>query len=74
MEDDCTVDFADKIPDHVTIIPIKDRAIKNVPILDLRRQKEIVLPDGICEIGDYWFRDCKVESVTIPVSVRSIGT
>ena len=69
----CTADIEDAVPYYVAIIPTKDKLIKNVPILDLRRQKEIVLSEGICEIGDYWFRGCEAESVTIPASVRNIG-
>ena len=73
VEDGCTADLYSNVPYCAAIVSTKDRAIKNVPILDLRRQKEIVLPEGICEIGDYWFRGCEAESVTIPASVRNIG-
>lgn len=31
------------------------------------------MPDGLEKIGSHWFRDCGVESVTIPASVRRIG-
>ena len=73
MEDGCTADLYSNVPYCAAIVSTKDRAIKNVPILDLRRQKEVVLPEGICKIGDYWFRGSKIENVTIPASVRSIG-
>ena len=40
---------------------------------DLRRQKDVVLPEGVREIGERWFQYSEVESVTIPASVAEIG-
>ena len=48
----------------------------NVPWYSYRQQiKEIVLPNGITNIGNYAFSGCnKISSVTIPNSVTSIGS
>ena len=31
------------------------------------------LPDGLEVVGDEWFRDCAVEKVVVPSSVRELG-
>lgn len=41
---------------------------------DLRRLREVVIPDGIEKIGDAWFAGSWIQSVTVPASVRTIGT
>lgn len=33
----------------------------------------MTIPDGVERIGNHWFWRAKVESVTIPASVREIG-
>ena len=40
---------------------------------DLRRQKDVVIPDGIREIGERWLQYSEIESVAIPKSVTDIG-
>ena len=40
---------------------------------DLRQLKDVVIPDGIEMIGNYWFSSSGIESIVIPVSVREIG-
>ena len=32
-----------------------------------------MLPEGIEAVGPHWFRDCNIESVVVPISVRVIG-
>ena len=40
----------------------------------LRRLREVALPEGLDEVGDNWFADCKIlKRVTIPASVRRLG-
>ena len=41
--------------------------------LDLRRKTDVVIPEGVREIGEKWFKGAEVESVTIPVGVTVIG-
>ena len=45
-----------------------------VCVWDLRRQKDVVVPGGLEKIGNYWFWGSEIESVTVPGSVREIGT
>lgn len=46
---------------------VGDRFLRN-----LRRQKDVVIPDGYREIGTEWFMNSGIESVTVPASVRKI--
>lgn len=39
----------------------------------LRAQKDIVLPDGIQILGEQWFKNSEIQSVTIPASMREIA-
>lgn len=34
----------------------------------------MVIPDGVEKIGNHWFWGCDVEEVTVPASVKEIGT
>ena len=36
-------------------------------------QKNIVFPEGMERIGNHWFYNTDIESVTIPASVKEIG-
>ena len=40
---------------------------------DFRRLKDVIIPEGVLEIGEQWFMNSEVESVTIPASVAAIG-
>lgn len=42
--------------------------------MDLRKLREVAIPEGAERVGNHWFYNCVVESVTIPASVKSIGT
>lgn len=53
------------------IIPVKPDMYAT--FLDLRRKSDVVIPEGVREIGEKWFKGADVESVTIPVSVAVIG-
>ena len=41
---------------------------------DLRKQKNVVIPDGAQEIGERWFENSEAESVTIPASVKEVAS
>ena len=45
----------------------------NVKVWNLRDCKQVVIPNGIERIGNYWFWGSEVESVEISASVREIG-
>lgn len=40
---------------------------------DLRRLRDVVIPEGVERIGDKWFAGSWVESVEIPASITEIG-
>lgn len=42
-------------------------------ILELQKLKKVTIPNGVERIGNYWFWNCDIESVEIPISVREIG-
>lgn len=46
----------------------------NEKVWDLRNFKQVVIPAGIERIGNHWFWGSEIESITIPVSVKEIGT
>lgn len=60
------------VPDSVIVLSAKAVA-GGAPLWDLRRQKEVTIPEGAQEIGEEWFKSSEVESVTIPTSIESIG-
>ena len=39
----------------------------------LRRLRDVTIQDGVQKIGEQWFMNSAVESVTVPASVREIG-
>ena len=42
-------------------------------IQDLRKMKDVAIPEGTKRIGNYWFWDSWMESITVPASVKEIG-
>ena len=46
--------------------------VGDVLLWDLRRQKNLVIPDSAQRIEKQWFKNCEIESVTIPASVTVI--
>lgn len=60
--------------DSVTVLFSDLTHIWNTPLLELRRLKEITVPDGIEKIDNYLFWGSNVESVEISFSVKEIGT
>lgn len=45
-----------------------------VRLSDLRHLRDVVIPEGTEVIGANWFCKCEIESVTVPASVRIIGS
>ena len=43
-------------------------------VWDLRELKDVVIPDGVENVKNYWFWGSEVENVQIPASVVEIGT
>ena len=42
-------------------------------LTDLRGQKYIVIPEGVREIGEQWFKHSGIENILIPTTVERIG-
>ena len=57
----------------VVVLPERLTALGGAFLRDLRREKDIVLPEDIHEIGEQWFKNTDVESVIVPASVKTIG-
>lgn len=61
------------VPCSTKVGPLPETVLGNVKIWDLRKLKNVAIPDGIERIGNYLFWGSDVESVTIPASVKEIG-
>ena len=74
VEDRCEISLADAgVPDSANVIPLPTPTIGGIDIQDLRKMKNVVIPEGTEKIGNYWFWDSWMESITVPASVREIG-
>ena len=56
----------------MTILPARLTMVGDNPLWELRRQKDVVIPEGVREIGEQWFKNTGVERITIPKSVRAL--
>ncbi len=63
---DCTALKSINIPKSLSVIPLL--FIQNCPI------EQIVLPEGLTEIYDYAFAKSSLKSISIPASVKRIGS
>ena len=70
----CAADIRRHLRHRVAILPLRQTTVGGQRLWDLRVQKEVVVPEGIEEIGNYWFASSDIESVLIPASVRNLGT
>ena len=75
VEDGCEADLSSlRLQDSTQAGPLPETMVGNVRVWDLRGRKDIVIPEGVERIGNYWFWDSGIENVTVPASVREIGT
>ena len=58
----------------IMTFPNGQKAVCGARLGDLRRLRDVALPEGIQVVGQMWFASSWVQSVAIPVSVRVIGT
>lgn len=56
-----------------TRIILRETVVGDVPLLQLRKLREVVIPDGTEKVGNYWFWGSDIESATISASVSEIG-
>lgn len=74
MEDGCECSLSDAgIPDSTRVILQHETAIGNRPVLELWKLREVVIPDGVECVGNYWFWGSGVEKVTVSAGVKVIG-
>lgn len=71
LEDDCLVDVKNSVSDLVAVLRT-DTMVGNELLREFRKQKDVVIPDGVETIGERWFMNSKIQSVTIPASVQRI--
>ena len=63
-----------RVPDSAVVGPPPETLVRGINVWNLRKQKDIVFPEGMQRIGNHWFYGVGVERVEIPASVREIGT
>ena len=73
VESGCAVDVRRCVGDRVRIAVDGRISVGGQSLEALHALRELVIPDGVEEIGDYWFEGSGIESVIIPASVRAIG-
>lgn len=61
------------MPASVCVVPSLEVTLGDKSLLELRKLKSVVIPDGVERIGRFWFWGSEVESVEIPASVKEIG-
>ena len=72
VEDGCTADIGRKIWPCAILFSTQTKAGDQF-LRDLRRLREVAIPDGVERVEDSWFRRSHIESVTFPASVRELG-
>ena len=63
-----------RVLDSAVVGPPPEIFVRGINVWNLRKQKDIVFPEGIQRIGNHWFYGAGVERVEISASVREIGT
>lgn len=75
VDEDCEVNLLElQIPKSTKVGPPPTTLVGTVRIWDLREPKDVVVPDGVEKVNNYWFWGSEVESIQIPASVVKIGT
>ena len=75
VEDGCEADLFDlNISDSTHVGPLPGTMVGGVRVWDLRKLKDVVIPEGTERIGNCWFWGSGVGSVEIPASVKCIST
>ena len=57
---------------YLEVLPEPHTMVGNCLLWDLRALQDVVIPEGIEQIGSYWFTSVSVKSITVPESVRRI--
>lgn len=72
VEEGCAVNVKNNVNCSVMVLSLNAMVGKQ-SLRNLRRQKDVVIPEGTECIGEKWFVKSEVESVIIPASVAAIG-
>ena len=67
------VDVRGSVNDSVAIISASQKVKGYTFFMELRKQKNVVIPEGVQVFGGQWFIDSTIENVIIPVSVTEIS-
>ena len=62
------------VPYSAKVGPPPETMLGSARIWDLKELKDIVIPDGVEKIENYWFWGAEVERITISASVKEICT
>lgn len=62
------------VPKTTKIGPSPDAMAGKFRVWDLRKLKDVVIPEDIDRVGNYWFYNSSIQRVQIPASVIEIGT
>ena len=55
MEEGCTLDVKKYVADSMVVLPA-GTMVGRQSLRDLRKQKDVVIPEGVQEIGEQWFK------------------
>lgn len=73
VQDGCGADFYRiRVQRSTEVGPPPSTLVGSARVWDLRKLKDIVIPEGAERIGNHWFYCTDVESVTVPASVKEI--
>ena len=72
VRDRSTIGDLRRLDDSAAILPV-GTTVGGMPLIDLRRLREVVLPEGVEEVGGQWFKNTGLESVSLPASVRVVA-
>ena len=72
VDSDSVLDSLRRCVRSAAILPA-GATVGGKPLWELRRQRNVVIPEGTQEIGAQWFMNSNIESAAIPASVTVIG-
>lgn len=72
VEAGCVTEVEKHVDSSVKVLSGSQTMVGGQRLWDLRRLRNVVVPDGIGNIGKEWFWGSDIESVTIPASVAKI--
>ena len=71
IEEDSFLDTDSIVKDHMVLL-YRNTLVGDIPLCELRQQKNVVIPEGVETIEERWFMNSKIETMTISASVKKI--